>query len=87
MNYVPHYKFLRHQKFILLYLYLYFYACRRPYGIEKEFFIQLFLEMDESMLLPSVGDLLNKMFREQQISFTEVYMFMHTSSSTRCMEG
>ena len=45
---------------------------RRPFGIEKEFFVQLFLEIDEAQKLLSVGDLVNKMFSEQQISFTEV---------------
>ena len=45
---------------------------RRPFGIEKKFFVQLFLEIDEAQKLFSVGDLVNKMFSEQQISFTEV---------------
>ena len=36
--------------------------------------MQLFLEMDDSQKLPTVGDLLNKMFSEQKISFTEVFM-------------
>ena len=34
--------------------------------------MQLFLEYDDSMKLPTVGDLLTKMFKEQKISFTEV---------------
>ena len=34
--------------------------------------MQLFLEYDESMKLPTVGELLTKMFKEQNISFTEV---------------
>ena len=45
---------------------------RRPFGVEKEFFVQLFLDIDEAQKLPTVGDLVNKMFSEQQISFTEV---------------
>ena len=46
--------------------------CRRPYGKESEFFVQLFLEMDESQKTPSIGDLLDRMFAEQNISFVEV---------------
>jgi len=45
---------------------------RRPFGTEQEYFVQLFLEYDDSMKLPAVGDLLTKMFKEQKISFTEV---------------
>ena len=53
--------------------FLVIFICRRPYGIEKEFFVQLFLEPDESLKLPpTVGQLLNKMFKEQNISFSEV---------------
>jgi len=51
---------------------------RRPFGKEQEYFVQLFLEYDESMKLPTVGELLTKMFKEQSISFTEVlYMCMY----------
>jgi hypothetical protein len=46
--------------------------CRRPFGVEEEYFVQLFLEMDETQKLPSIGDLVCKMFSEQNISFTEV---------------
>ena len=52
---------------------LVFIPLRRPFGTEQEYFVQLFLEYDESMKLPSVGDLLTKMFKEQKISFTEVF--------------
>ncbi len=46
---------------------------RRPFGAEEEYFVQLFLEIDEkSSTVPTVGDLLTKMFTEQQISFTKV---------------
>ena len=45
---------------------------RRPYGIEPEYFVQLFVDYDESLKLPTVGDLMKKMFREQDITFTEV---------------
>ena len=34
--------------------------------------MQLFFEMDESMSVPTINDLLKRMFHEQQISFTEV---------------
>ena len=53
-----------------------FFSNRRPFGIEDEFFVQLFLEPDESLKLPpTVGQLLNKMFKEQNISFTTVCHF------------
>ena len=52
---------------------LVFFSHRRPFGTEQEFFVQLFVEYDESLKLPSVGDLLTKMFKEQKISFTEVF--------------
>ena len=45
---------------------------RRPFGIEQEFFVQLFVEYDPNLRLPTVGDLLRKMFHEQHISFTKV---------------
>jgi len=45
---------------------------RRPFGTEQEYFVQLFLEYDDSMKLPTVGGLLTKMFKEQKISFTEL---------------
>ena len=45
---------------------------RRPYGIEPEYFVQLFVDYDESLKLPTVGDLMKKMFWEQDITFTEV---------------
>ena len=46
---------------------------RRPFGIEEEYFVQLFLEPDETLKLPpTVGQLLNKMFKEQNISFITV---------------
>ena len=48
------------------------YSFRRPRGIEQNYFVELFLEADESMKVPSIGGLLAKMFFEQQISFTEV---------------
>lgn len=55
-----------------MYVNNWFLLFRRPFGVEKEFFVQLFLDMDEAQKLPSVGDLLHKMFAEQQISFTKV---------------
>ena len=45
---------------------------RRPFGTESEFFIQLFVEFDEALKNPTVENLLQKMFREQQISFASV---------------
>lgn len=45
---------------------------RRPFGVEQEFFVQLFLDFDKSMKLTTLEDLLKKMFKEQNISFTEV---------------
>ncbi len=41
--------------------------------MEEEYFVQLFLEIEEkSSKVPTVGDLLTKMFSEQHISFTQV---------------
>ena len=48
---------------------------RRPFGTEPEFFIQLFVEPDESLRVPTIEILLKKMFKEQQISFAEVNTF------------
>ena len=47
-------------------------VCRRPQGEEGEFFVQLFMEPDPSLKLPSIGDLLTRMFTEQQIKFSQV---------------
>ncbi|XP_064393270.1 uncharacterized protein LOC135340804 isoform X2 [Halichondria panicea] len=49
-----------------------FISIRRPFGVEQEFFVQLFMEHDPNLRLPTVGDLLRKMFLEQHISFTKV---------------
>ena len=38
--------------------------------------MQLFLDMDDAQKLPSIGDLVEKMFKEQNISFTEVAIIM-----------
>ena len=54
-----------HQKFNFI-------ADRRPFGVEQEFFIQLFVEHDPNLRLPTVGELLKRMFTEQQITFTKV---------------
>ena len=48
---------------------------RRPFGTEPEFFIQLFVEPDKSLKVPTIEILLKKMFKEQQISFAEVSLF------------
>lgn len=48
--------------------------CRRPYGEEPEYFVQLFVDYDESLKLPTVGVLMKKMFREQDITFTQVHI-------------
>ncbi len=39
-----------------------------PFGVEEEYFVQLFLEIEEqSSKVPTVSDLLTKMFTEQLI--------------------
>ena len=53
------------------------YACtyvsfRRPSGIDKEFFVQLFVEPVEGLAVVYTQDLLNKMFLDQNISFVKV---------------
>ena len=45
---------------------------RRPFGTEPEFFVQLFVEFDETLKTPTVEILLQRMFTEQQISFANV---------------
>ncbi|XP_064393282.1 ubiquitin carboxyl-terminal hydrolase CYLD-like isoform X2 [Halichondria panicea] len=49
-----------------------FISIRRPFGVEQEFFVQLFVEHDPNLRLPTVGDLLRNMYTEQHISFTKV---------------
>ena len=51
---------------------VYNYSFRRPFGVEQEYFVQLFVEHDASLKLPTVGDLLGRMFKEQKIRFTKV---------------
>ena len=46
---------------------------RRPFGVEQEFFVQLFVEHDPNLRVPTVGDLLRRMFIEQHITFTKVF--------------
>lgn len=45
---------------------------RRPSGTDKEFFVQLFVEPDKSMPMPTTERLLMKMFKEQKITFEKV---------------
>ena len=45
---------------------------RRPSGIDKEFFVQLFVEPGKDEPPVNTERLLNKMFQEQEITFTEV---------------
>ena len=45
---------------------------RRPYGIGKEFFVQLFVEPDIDEPAVNTQWLLNKMFLEQNNTFVEV---------------
>ncbi len=49
---------------------------RRPFGVEQEFFVQLFVEPDPNIRLPTVGVLITMMFKEQNISFTKVNYFI-----------
>ena len=59
--------------FGLLLTYMYTYSTRRPYGVEGEFFVQLFLESEaNSDAVPSISDMLHRMFTEQDLSFTQV---------------
>lgn len=48
--------------------------CRRPFGVEQEYFVKLFVEHDDSLKVPTVRDLLIRMFKEQKIHFTKVCM-------------
>ena len=47
--------------------------CRRPFGVEKEFFVQLFFEIDQTQNhISETEKLLTQMFLQQNISFTKV---------------
>ena len=60
--------------------------CRRPFGVEQEYFIQLFFEIDPNNTeVPKTDKLLTQMFHEQQISFTRVsgsIMCLYTDCTT-----
>jgi len=56
---------------------------RRPSGTDKEFFVQLFVEPNKAMSLPTTEDLLAKMFKEQNITFEEV----RCASSVHCINN
>ena len=45
---------------------------RRPSGIDEEFFVQLFVEPEETAPVVDTQRLLSKMFQEQRITFTKV---------------
>ena len=47
---------------------------RQPSGIDKECFVQLFIEPDTDEPTVNTQWLLNKMFQEQNITFVEVRM-------------
>ncbi|XP_011409920.1 PREDICTED: ubiquitin carboxyl-terminal hydrolase CYLD-like isoform X2 [Amphimedon queenslandica] len=50
-----------------------FLTIKRPFGIEKEYFIQLFFEIDPNNTeVPKTEKLIAQMFHEQNISFTRV---------------
>ena len=51
---------------------------RRPFGVEPEFFVPLFVEPDPNLKLPTVGELLKRMFKDQQISFKKVNFSLET---------
>jgi len=55
---------------------------RRPSGIDKEFFIQIFVEPHEGISEVYTQDLLNNMFLEQNISFAKVYPLIKTRAET-----
>ena len=58
---------------IMLFHFLVHFLFRRPFGTEPEFFVQLFVEFDESLKVPTIEKLMKKMFKEQQISFAGVF--------------
>ena len=52
---------------------VFFFVRRRPSGVEEEYFVQLFFEIDPKQeIIPFTEMLLWKMFKEQNISFTKV---------------
>ena len=46
--------------------------CRRSFGVEDEFFIQLFISFDQTLRLPTIKELTRKMFDEGKLSLTKV---------------
>ena len=48
---------------------------RRPFGVEQESVIPLFVDSEDlPPRLPLVGELLEKMFKRQKIRFTKVWL-------------
>ena len=59
---------LIYQRSVLLHVVVY----RRPSGVDKEFFVQLFIEPDKDDTAVNTQRLLHKMFWEQNITFVQV---------------
>ena len=51
--------------------------------MEKEFYIQLFVKHDPTLKLPTVGELLKRMFKEQQTLFEKVLYLVTCMVSTQ----
>ena len=58
---------------------------RRPSGIDKEFFVQLFVEPDKDQSTVCTQRLLCKMFQEQNITFVEVCWDIAVSNYSYCI--
>ena len=64
-----HIKYDRSGRQYVLYFCL---SLRRPSGIEPEFFVRPFIDLDENPTINMIKTLMMKMFTEQNISFSEV---------------
>ena len=54
--------------------------CRRSFGTDEEFFVQLFVEAGKHNI-PKTQDLLTEMFKEQQITFAKVNAHAHITDN------
>ena len=60
---------------------LYGCICSGPSGAGKEFFLQLFVGRNENVPMPDTQWLLHKMFKDEKITFKEVYKLLYLPSN------
>jgi len=59
---------------LFMYIFVFNVLYRRPFGTDREFFVQLFMEPNEN-LIPQTERLLSDMFKEQNITFAKVTIY------------